>query len=192
MKNTRIIFFCTAFLFLACNNSAQNNSVQNKAEPVQEVSEPTSTANNKTAHTALTKEQVEAFFPEQLGDYKRFNVDVSLLKSKEMASATYVRNNDFNHTLVYTLEDGMRKKSGILKKFETSYTSELKGPEGTEYIKKERDGNKTIAFLQPKINRNQISFVYKNHFKLSLEGVEEPDALWLYVHNEDLKKLDNY
>ena len=185
MKNIKLIFLCTVFIFVACNNEAQTHSEQHETESVL-------TTNNKATHTALTKEQIENFFPEQLGDYKRFNVDFSLLKSNETASATYVKNNDFNHTLVYTLEDGMRKKSAILKNFEASYASELKGPEGTEYIKKVRDGYKTIAFLQPKINRNSLSFVYKNRFILSLGGVENPDALWQYVHKEDLEKLDNY
>ena len=185
MKASKKKFLCAALILIACNNMAQANPEQNKTESA-------STATSKPEHTILTKAQIENFFPKQLGDYVLFNIDVSLLKSKETASATYIKNNDFNHTMVYTLEDGMRKKSATLKNFESSYNTDLKGPESTEYIKMERDVYKTIAFLQPKINRNTISFIYSNHFKLSLEGVEKPDVLWQYFRKEDLEKLNNY
>ena len=187
MKHLVTILIFTVFAFFSCNNKAQTQSGKGGMAPIQKTS---GTVSKETP--VLTKAEVENFFPKQLGDYKLFNVDVVLLKSKGTAAGTYFKNNDFNHSLVYTLEDGQRKGSAILKNFETSYASELNGPEGTKYVKKERDGYKTIAFLQPGINRNSIGFIYKNRFKLSLEGVVAPDVLWAYFRKEDLVKLDKY
>ncbi len=187
MKHSVTILISTVFVFFSCNNKAQTNSGKGETASIQKTSESVS----KEA-PALTKAEVENFFPKQLGDYKLFNVDVVLLKSNGTAGGTYIKNNDFNHSLVYTLEDGYRKGSAILKNFETSYASELKEPEGTKYIKKERDGYQTIAFLQPEIERNSIGFIYKNRFKLSMGGIEAPNVLWTYFHKEDLVKLDKY
>ena len=138
----------------------------------------------------LTKEQANDFFPKQIGDYKLINVYDKLLKTNGIASGTYIKGNDYNSSLTYTLEDGNRKGSAILKNFEDGYKSTAKGPKGTEYIRKERDGYKTIAFLQNNINRYSLSFIYNQRFKLSLEGVEKPDELWTYFKKEDVQKLN--
>jgi hypothetical protein len=148
-------------------------------------------SNNKIiAVESLTKDQINNFFPKEISAYKLINV--STLKSNAIFAGTYIKGNDYNNSLTYTLEDGSKKGSAILKNFEISYASDLIGPEGTEYIKIERGDYKTIAFLQPKINRNNVSFIYFNRFKLTMEGSEHPDVLWTYFKNFDLEKLDNY
>lgn len=185
MKNSVITLIFTVFVFFSCNNEAQINSGQGEMVSIQKTSESVS-----AEAPALTKNEVENFFPKQMGDYKLFNVDVSLLKSKGTASGTYIKGNDYDHNLTYTLEDGNRKGSAILKNFEDGYKSTAKGPAGTEYLRKERNGYKTIAFLQHNIHRYSISFIYNQRFRLSLEGVEKPDVLWTYFKKEDLQKLN--
>jgi hypothetical protein len=185
MEKSLTILIFIVFVFFSCNNKAQTNSGRGEMVLIQKTSESVSAE----AH-ALTKNEVELFFPKQLGDYRLFNVDVSLLKSKGTASGIYIRENDYDHSLSYTLEDGNRKGSAILKNFEDGYKSTTKGPKGTEYIRKERNGYKTIAFLQHNINRYTVSFIYNQRFLLSLEGVEKPDVLWSYFEKEDLQKLN--
>ena len=51
---------------------------------------------------------------------------------------------------------------------------------------------KTIAFLQPKINSNEVSFVYINRLKLTMESTEHLDILWIYFKKSEFQKLDNY
>lgn len=138
--------------------------------------------------TLLTEGQFNDFFPKEIGDYKLTNV--SVLMSSAIASALYVEGNDYDHTMTYSLEDGYRKGSAIIRNFEDSYNLKLQGPAGTEYIYKERDGYKTIAFLQPNINRNDIRFIYNNRFRLTLDGIEDVSTLWSYFKKEDLQKLN--
>lgn len=107
---------------------------------------------------------------------------------ESLATASY---GSFDNSYNYSLSDGI-ENTAIVKNFEATYQSKLIGPEGTQYIRQERNGYKTLAFLQPKINRYSIEFIYKNRFKLVLEGPEVPDILWSYIKEEDLKKLDNY
>ncbi|MFD2916595.1 hypothetical protein [Psychroserpens luteus] len=138
----------------------------------------------------LTKAQFEDFFPKDIVAYKLFNV--SVLMSSAFASAMYVKGNDYDHTLTYSLEDCNRKGAANVKNFEASYKIKGQGAPGTEYIYKERDGHKTIAFLQPKINRNDLRFVYNNRFRIVIKGAETIETLWSYIKKEDLQKLDTY
>jgi hypothetical protein len=91
----------------------------------------------------------------------------------------------------FSIEDGAGSKA-IVKNFFNTYSQHLIGSSGNEYVYKERDGYKTIAFLQPKINRNQISFIYNNRYRITLEGSDDVDALWKYIDFENLKKLDQH
>lgn len=91
----------------------------------------------------------------------------------------------------FWIEDGSGSKA-IVRNFYDSHKFKNQGPEGTEYVYQERDGYKTVAFLQPKIKQNQISFIYNNRFKIALLGSDSPDALWSYIDFENLKKLDKY
>lgn len=135
---------------------------------------------------ALTRQQLNDFFPDYIGANKRFNVFI--VSKESMGTASY---GSFDSSYNYSINDCVKDDS-VIKNFEVSYNASYNAPEGTEYIIKERDGFKTIAFLQPKINRYDIQFVYKNRFKLVLEGSEHPDILWSYIKKEDLEKLNNY
>lgn len=140
--------------------------------------------------TTLTEAEFNDFFPKQIDGYDLINVSVS--KPNALGSALYVKNNDYAHSMTYSLEDGNKKNSAVLRNFEDAFAMEGKGPVGTEYIYKVREGYKTIAFLQPNIKRNDIRFVYDNRFRISLEGTADVQRLWSYIQKEDLQKLDNY
>lgn len=138
----------------------------------------------------LTEAQFNDFFPKQIDGYDLINVSVS--KPSALGSALYVKNNDYAHSMTYSLEDGNKKNSAVLRNFEDTFAKEGKGPVGTEYIYKVREGYKTIAFLQPNIKRNDIRFVYDNRFRISLEGTADVQTLWSYIQTEDLQKLLDY
>ncbi|MGJ8591034.1 MAG: hypothetical protein ACSHXF_00710 [Aquaticitalea sp.] len=146
------------------------------------------TPNDLKSQTTLTKEQFNDFFPKEIDGYELVNV--SVLTSSGIASAMYVKGKNYNHTMTYSLEDGNRKGSAIIRNFENSYNLKPQGPAGAEYLYKERDGYKTIAFLQPQIKRNDIRFIYNNRFRLTLEGTADVETLWSYFKDEDLQKLD--
>lgn len=189
MKN---LFFYILYLFLMCvscknevpSNTNRDNTTSEKLQGGvnKQAVENTNTVTKK--RSVVTKAQFDNFFPLYLGSHKRYNVFV--LATEALATASY---GDFSDTYTYSLADGI-KNDAIIKNFKLSYTSELIGPIGTEYIKKERDGHKTIAFLQPKINQYTIEFIYKDRFKLVMEGSEPPNILWTYITKEDLQKLD--
>lgn len=179
-------------VFMSCQDTKKtDNTLSSKLEK-EETSQKTSTDTYKDLQSkpTLTKAQFEEFFPKEIGAYKLVNV--SVLMSSAVASAMYVEGDDYEHTMTYNLEDCNRKGSANIRNFEDSYKIQPQGPAGTEYVYKERDGHKTIAFLQPKIKRNDVRFVYNNRFRITMEGTETVETLWPYIKKEDLQKLNNY
>lgn len=192
MKSATIIFLGFVLMFISCKNETQkeNNSSNesHNVELLNQKAKDTKIDNQK--QTTLTKEQFNDFFPKQIGAYKLVNV--SVLMSSTLASATYIKDMDYDHSMTYSLEDGNRKSSAIIRNFEDSYNLKGRGPVGTEYVYTERDSYKTIAFLQPQIKRNDIRFIYNNRFRITLEGIDDANTLWSYFQKEDLQKLNNY
>lgn len=179
-----------AFLLMSCQSDKKQDS---NSKSVNEKQAGTKEKNNTTSKDSksniiLTEAQFKDFFPKEIGDYKLENV--SVLMSSAVASAMYLKNKDYAHSMTYNLEDCNRKGAANVKNFIAAYKTQGQGAPGTEYIYKERDGHKTIAFLQPKINHVSIRFIYNNRFRLSLGGFESDDVLWKYIQNADLQKLD--
>lgn len=179
-------------LAMSCQNS-KNNDTNLSADAVKESASKKKDLETSAApksKTILTKAQFTDFFPEKIGDYKLKGV--SVLMSNTMASALYLKDNNYSHSMTYSLEDGNRKSSAVIQNFKNSYEVKLQGPKNTEYIYKERDGQQTIAFLQPTIKRNEISFVYNNRFRLTLEGGDSVEAMWSNFDVKNLNRLDIY
>ena len=188
MKNSKVFLIFLFVMICSCKNEKQSNS-EISIENIDRELPNQKENNSKNEHqkiTPLSKAEFEAFFPEYLGSNKRFNIFV--YPGEPMATASY---GSFDSSYNYSVFDAAKDNS-VIKNFEMSYNAEQIAPEGTEYIVKERDGYKTIAFLQPNIKRYDIQFVYKNRFKIVLEGPEHADALWSYIKKSDLEKLDNY
>ena len=192
MKSVTILFLCFALMVTSCKNETQKENNSLNQSPSSELSKQktkdTKTGNQKGI--TLTEAQFNSFFPKEIGAYKLINV--SVLMSSAVASAMYIKDNDYDHSMTYSLEDCNRKGAANIKNFEDSYKLKPQGPAGTEYRYTERDSYKTIAFLQPKIKRNDIRFIYNNRFRITLEGTADVDILWTYFKKEDLQKLDNY
>jgi len=137
--------------------------------------------------TPLTSEQLLPIIPEHINGNKKI-VEHRFEASNQMANGTY---GSYDSPYNFWIEDGSGSRA-IVRNFFDSLKFKNQGPEGTEYVYKDRDGYKTIAFLQPKIKRNQISFIYNNRFKISLLGSDNADSLWSYIDFENLKKLDQF
>lgn len=138
--------------------------------------------------TPLTNEQLFAVLPKDINGNKPIG-DYALQVSSQLTSGMYEPNGKKGYN--FFIEDGVGS-SAIVRNFFDSYKIKPQGPPETEYIYSERDGYKTIAFLQPNITRNDIRFVYNNRFRISLEGPDDPDVLWSYIDFENLKKLNQY
>lgn len=137
--------------------------------------------------TPLSSKELLPFLPEHINGNKKTN-EYAYPGSGQMATGGY---GPLNSQYNFSIEDGAGSKA-IVKNFFNTYSQHLIGSSGNEYVYKERDGYKTIAFLQPKINRNQISFIYNNRYRITLEGSDDVDALWKYIDFENLKKLDQH
>lgn len=137
--------------------------------------------------TPLSSKELLPFLPENINGNKKTN-EYAYPGSGQMVTGGY---GPINSQYNFSIEDGAGSKA-IVKNFFNTYSQHLIGSSGNEYVYKERDGYKTIAFLQPKINRNQISFIYNNRYRITMEGSDEVDALWSYIDFENLKKLDQY
>lgn len=185
----KIVVF--ALLLMSCQSNKKEDSSKKVAVEKETTTQEKSntTSNDLKSKTILTKEQFNDFFPKEIDGYKLLNV--SVLMSSAIASAMYVKDNDYEHSMTYSLEDCNRKGSANIRNFGDSFNLRPQGPAGTEYVYKERDGYKTIAFLQPQIKRNDIRFIYNNRFRLTLEGTAYVETLWSYFKKEDLQKLDN-
>lgn len=143
--------------------------------------------NSLNEQTPLTSNQLLPFLPELVNNYiKTFEYAYSA--NEQLVTGGYGPNES---SYDFSIGDGAGLSS-INENFFISYEQMNQGPVGTEYVYIERDGYKTIAFLQPNINRNQISFIYNNRFKITLEGPDGADALWSYIDFENLRQLDQF
>ena len=137
--------------------------------------------------TPLTDDQLLAILPEHINGNKKLG-EHAFDASNQFASGMYgSANSPYN----FWIEDGSGSRA-IVRNFFDSYKLKNQEPEGTQYIFTELKGYKTIAFLQPKIYRNQISFIYNNRFRISLERPDNVEELWSYIDFENLKKLDQF
>ncbi len=172
-----IIYIVSLFLFVSCNNKQKDVKIEAENE--------TFNLNKKI----WEKSDWESFFLTNIENYEL--KDVSFIKSQNIAIATYLKEKDFNNSLNITIEDGKLKNNTVTYTFNSEYNSKSIPPQYTSYEKKERDGFKTIAFLQPNIKRNSVKFIYNNRYKITIEGVEHPDKLWSYLYFNNLKVLNN-
>tara|TARA_R110002050_G_scaffold196426_2_gene331355 strand:- start:59936 stop:60568 length:633 start_codon:yes stop_codon:yes gene_type:complete len=138
--------------------------------------------------TPLTNAELFAIIPKDIHGNKPIG-DYALQVSPQLTSGMYepIGKKGYN----FFIQDGVGS-SAVVQKFFDSYKIMPQGPPQTEYVYSERDGYKTISFLQPKIKRNYIRFVYNNRFKITLEGPDSPAVLWSYIDFENLKKLDKH
>ena len=137
--------------------------------------------------TPLTSEQLLPIIPEHINGNKKIG-EHRFEASNQMANGTY---GSYDSPYNFWIEDGSGSRA-IVRNFFDSFKFKNQGPEETEYVYQDRDGYQTIAFLQPKIKRNQISFIYNNRFKISLLGSDNVDTLWSYIDFENLIKLNQY
>ncbi|MCM4171966.1 hypothetical protein DHD32_10770 [Arenibacter sp. TNZ] len=137
--------------------------------------------------TPLTGGQLLPIIPEHINGNTKIG-EHRYEASSQAANGAY---GSFDSPYNFWIEDGSGSRA-IVRNFFDALKFKNQGPEGTEYVYQDRDGYKTIAFLQPKIKRNQISFIYNDRYRISLEGSDSPNALWSYIDFENLKKLDQY
>lgn len=181
-------------LMVSCQSNKKEADSSNSAIEKDNTSQKKDMVSSKDllSKTTISDQQFDDFFPKEIGAYKLIEVTESTVLSRTITSAFYVKGDNMKNNLEYSVEDGHKKGSSVLKDFEISYKYQNKGEGETEYIYKERNGYKTIAFLQPEENRNEIRFIYNQRFSIVLNGADHPDTQWTYIKEEDLKKLDTY
>ncbi|MCM4151082.1 hypothetical protein DHD05_05710 [Arenibacter sp. N53] len=200
---TNVIYLLIALFLGACQDSPKTENKDDVGLPATSVvemakakakenikdQEPSNKAAWKAlkSTTPLSSEQLLPYLPKMINGHKMAN-QYAYPGGGQMATGGYgPSDNQYN----FSIEDGAGSKA-IVKNFFNSYKLRQQGPVETKYIFLERDGYETIAFLQPKIKRNQISFIYNNRFRISLEGPDKADDLWSYIDFENLKQLDQF
>jgi hypothetical protein len=138
--------------------------------------------------TPLTNDELFAILPEDINGNKPPS-NLALQVSRQLASGIY---GTFGKTSYnFFIQDGVGSLA-IVRNFFDSYKIQPQGPPQTEYVYVERDGYKTISFLQPEIKRNYIRFIYNDRFQITLEGPDSADVLWSYIDFENLKKIAQF
>lgn len=194
------VFLLFIALLLSCQNTKDSdnkeNSISSAIENEQEEVLPNPLQDGESEKAAykalkkktpLTDEQLLAALPEHINGSTILNEYARQAQLQE-ASGMY---GSAQSPYTFWIIDGTGSKV-VVRNFYDSFKFKNQGPEGTEYVYQDRDGYKTIAFLQPKIKQNQISFIYNNRFKIALLGPDDADLLWSYIDFENLKKLDQY
>ena len=199
----QIVFSLLIIFSISCQNSKKEEKKESESTPISSAIEK---ANEKTLDnpnqdsetqkvlyqdlkkkTPLTNDQLFAILPEDIHGNKPTN-NYSLQVSSKLASGIY---GSVEKHYDFFIQDGTGS-SAIVRNFFDSYKIKSQGPPETEYVYTDRDGYKTIAFLQPNIKRNYVRFIYNNRFEITLEGPDSADVLWSYIDFENLKKLDKY
>ena len=196
MKN-QLYVLSLLLLIISCNENpkeTKRGSISSATENLEEEVLTNSYQDSKSQKadyktlkklTPLSSKELLPFLPECLNKLANFSM-YAYPGNQQMATGSY---GSLDNAYNFSIEDGAGSKA-IVRNFFDSYKVKLQGPPQTQYIFTKRDSYKTIAFLQPTINRNQISFIYNNRFKITLEGVDSADTLWSYLEFENLKKLD--
>lgn len=192
----KLLYFISLIaLTVSCKEDPKGEKVTTVFSAIENTKEETvqDSENQKTIYKVLKKknplsnDQLFEILPKDINGKKPTN-SFALQVSRQLASGIYgPAESHYN----YFIQDGCGT-SAIVRNFFDSYKIKPQGPPKTEYIYKEYDGYKTIAFLQPTINRNYIRFIYNNRFQITLEGADSADVLWTYLDFEILKKLDQY
>lgn len=198
------ITFLALFVFsISCKENSKTENKETNSTPISSAIENAKekALNNSTQDreslkalykslkkkTPLTNDQLLAALPEHINGNKKLG-EHAFSASNQFANGVY---GSVNSSYNFWIEDGAGSRA-IVRNFFDSYKIKNQGPPETQYIFTELKGYKTIAFLQPKINRNQISFIYNNRFRISLEGIDNANTLWSYIDFENLKKLDQF
>ncbi|MBD1261586.1 hypothetical protein HZY62_13360 [Maribacter polysiphoniae] len=198
MKNHTFIC-CLLVLLFSCKESAnqEKTTISSAIEKAKEKTMDNPYLDNDSQKaiykalkkkTPLTNDQLFAILPEDINGHKPTS-DLVLQVSSQLTSGIYgpLGKKSYN----FFIQDGVGSRA-IVRNFFDTYKIQPQGPPQTEYVYQDRDGYKTIAFLQPKIKRNFIRFVYNNRFEITLEGPDPVKELWSYIDFENLKKLDKY
>lgn len=177
-------------------NSTLKTTISSATENVEELvsnktyqdSEPQKAIYNALKKkTPLSNDQLFAILPKEINGHTPTN-KYALQISNQLTSGMY---GPIESHYSFFIQDGTGS-SAVVRNFFDSYSIKSHGPPQTDYIYTERDGYKTIAFLQPTINRNEVRFVYNNRFRITLNGPDNPATLWSYIDFENLKTLDQY
>jgi hypothetical protein len=203
MKNY-ISFCCILALLFSCKDSTSEEkkasenatisfAIENAAEEVSSkaIQDGESDQLDYKAlkkKTPLTNNQLFEVLPKDINGNKPIG-DYALQVSSQLTSGMYGPIGKLGYN--FFIQDGVGSKA-IVRNFFDSYKIKPQGPPQTEYVYLERDGYKTMAFLQPDIKRNDIRFIYNNRFEITLEGPDSADVLWSYIDFENLKKLDQF
>jgi hypothetical protein len=187
-------------LIVSCKETpkvAENATISSAIENVQEEVSSKSIQDDESDQldykalkkkTPLTNDQLFAILPKDIHGNKPIG-DYALQVSRQLTSGMYGPIGKMSYN--FFIQDGVGSKA-IVRNFFNTYKIKPQGPPQAEYVYLERDGYKTIAFLQPDIKRNYIRFIYNNRFEITLEGPDSADVLWTYIDFENLKKLDQY
>ncbi len=197
-KNFYLLLFL--ILVISCQNTKNSDRKENPISSAIEKAEEKATNNpyqdsesQKALYkalkkkTPLTEDQLLAVIPEHINGNQKFG-EHAAQASNQLAQGMY---GTAQSNYSFWIQDGSGSIA-IVRNFFDSLKFKNKGPVDTEYVYTEHDGYKTIAFLQPKIKQNKISFIYNNRFRISLRGPDSADTLWSYIDFENLKKLDQY
>ena len=198
------VFYLLIILFLgACQDSpktekkeavdlmgtsaTEKEKEETKTNPYQDSDNQKALYKALKKKTPLTGEQLLAAMPEHINGNKKIGEN-RYEASNQVANGMY---GSFDSPYNFWIEDGSGSRA-IVRNFFDALKLKNQGPVDTEYVYTEHDGYKTIAFLQPKIKRNNIRFIYNDRFRISIEGSDPVDVLWSYIDFENLKKLDQF
>ncbi|MCK0157031.1 hypothetical protein MWU65_07550 [Cellulophaga sp. F20128] len=190
--NNYISLCCLCVLLFSCKETTtpalNTNEQEVLTNPLQTSQGEKDLYKTLKKKAPLTEAQLAIILPKEINGNAPVG-EFGLKVTNQLASGMYQPIGKKGYS--FFIQDGAGS-SAIVRNFFTSFKTKPQGPPQTEYIYSERDGYKTIAFIQSKIKRNSIGFVYNNRFKISIEGPDDVDVLWTYIDFENLKKLNKY
>ncbi|WP_273275181.1 hypothetical protein, partial [Maribacter polysiphoniae] len=159
MKNHTFIC-CLLVLLFSCKESAnqEKKTISSAIEKAKEKTMDNPYLDNDSQKaiykalkkkTPLTNDQLFAILPEDINGHKPTS-DLVLQVSSQLTSGIYgpLGKKSYN----FFIQDGVGSRA-IVRNFFDTYKIQPQGPPQTKYVYQDRDGYKTIAFLQPKIKR---------------------------------------
>ncbi len=144
---------------------------------------------NLTALTPITKEQIKAWMPDQVGDLKRTAFNIGSTLGISTFKLTY--KNEDGKMMNITISDGAGNGAAIVSMFMMMQNMEMEKEDERGYERTQTfDGQKTLVKYQINSNKSTLQCLKDDRFGIEANGFKmTPDELWGYIKELEIENI---
>lgn len=144
------------------------------------------------ALTPITKGQIKAWMPDEVGDLKRTAFNIGNQLGISTFKLTY--KNEDGKMMKITISDGAGNGAAIVSMFIMMQNMEIDKEDERGYERTQKfDGQRTLIKYQESSNKSTLQCLKDNRFGIEANGFKmTPDELWAYIKELKIEKIADY